>query len=158
MWRCLGLLAICFLVIGLSGCIGAGTVTGHPHAWDDYDQAQFGLCPIAYEKMIVGCSKSEIQKVTPDKLTKLWGEPKRDRFENDSRVIVYNQKLAWRGAVVFIVAPIPLLIPFGHDEANFIFKDGKLSHVDYVDNELDAAICGLHSEGPNGFGCISHWH
>jgi len=158
MRRCLGAFGLCLISMGLSGCVGAGKVSGHPHEWDDNDQARFGLCPIEYDKTIVSCSKSRIQEVTPDKLHKLWGAPKTVRIENGNRTVVYNQKLAWRGVVVFVVAPVPLLVPLGHDEATFIFKNGKLSHVRYLDNELDAAICGLHSEGPNGFGCISHWH
>jgi hypothetical protein len=30
--------------------------------------------------------------------------------------------------------------------------------LEYGYNWLTAAVCGLHGEGPNGFGCIADWH
>jgi hypothetical protein len=147
-----------FILLSISGCVGAGTVTGNPYVWDISDEGDFGLCPISYEKMIVGCPKSKIQEITPQKLFEIWGSPKSDKVTHGYREIVYDQKLAWRGLVIFVVIPIPLLIPLGHDEAKFLFKDEHLAHVEYMDNWLNAAVCGLHSEGPNGFGCISGWH
>ncbi len=53
---------------------------------------------------------------------------------------------------------MPLLLPLGHNEALFSFKGERLFHVEYVYSDLTAAICGLHSEAPNGFGCIADWH
>jgi hypothetical protein len=71
---------------------------------------------------------------------------------------MYDQSRAWRGIVVFVIFPIPLLVPLGHNEARFSFQKDHLVHVEYTENQLTAAICGLHSEGPKGFGCIANWH
>jgi hypothetical protein len=83
---------------------------------------------------------------------------KNNTREIDYRIITYNYGLAWRGLVVFFGIPLPLVVPLGHNESSFYFQGEHLIRVEYVYNWLDAAICGLHSEGPNGFGCIADWH
>jgi hypothetical protein len=150
----------------LAGCFGAGTVKRKNYTWDVKDPVEYGLCPIrSEEKTIVGCPVRPFSNavespgaITPDKLIDMWGQPDNERFERGFRTLTYRQGLAWRGLTIFVIIPIPLLLPLGHNNAKLIFQSDRLVHVEYVDNELDAAICGLHSEGPNGFGCITHWH
>ena len=153
------------MAICLSGCVGAGIVTGQVISWDASDGLPTGLCPSKSERSIVGCSFRRfnefsylIDEVTPEKLLNWWGTPKSDSVVNDKRVIVYDRSLAWRGAVMFLIIPVPLLIPLGHDEATFSFSNEHLVHVEYVENRLSAAVCGLHGEGPDGFGCTADWH
>jgi hypothetical protein len=145
-------------------CVGAGTVIGLPHAWDAKDQGTAALCPFKYDRAIVSCLKkpfrgaTSVEEITPSKLIEMWGTPENDEVVNGIRNIVYDQSRAWRGVVVFIIVPIPLLVPLGHNEAHFSFQNDQLVHVEYTENQLTAAVCGLHSEGPNGFGCIANWH
>lgn len=159
--RALLLLLVC---CSLTACVGAGTVTGRTLIWDAKDSEQMGLCPIRYEKMIVDCPIKSLPNVTgarditPEKLVDMWGPPDSEQIVSGRRTLTYRHGLAWRGLVVFVVAPVPLLLPFGHNEAKFAFHDESLVHVEYTENQLDAAICGLHSEGPDGFGCIADWH
>jgi hypothetical protein len=108
--------------------------------------------------MIGGCSVAQAEATTPKMLSSLWGKAKIDTTTGRERTIVYDQKLAWRGLVIFVLVPIPLLLPIGHDQAKFMFQDQHLVHVEYTDNGLDAAVCGYHSEGPNSVGCIAYWH
>jgi hypothetical protein len=103
-----------------------------------------------------GSPRSPARGLTP--LDELWGSPKSDSIADDQRLIVYDRKLAWRGLVIFVGLPIPLLVPLGHVEAKFYFRNEHLVRVESSENQLHAAICGLHSEGPNGFGCIYDWH
>lgn len=155
------LLLVCCL---LTACVGAGTLTGLTLAWDVKDVGEMGLCPISYEKMIVGCpvkplpNATSVQEITPNKLIAMWGLPETDNVVNGLRIITFHQSLAWRGLVVFVIVPIPLLVPLGHNEAQFSFQQGRLVHVRYTENSLNAAVCGVHSEGPNGLGCIADWH
>ena len=88
----------------------------------------------------------------------MWGTPKGDNIDNGHRVIIYNYGMAWRGLIVFVGIPLPLVPPLGHNGSSFSFKDEHLVRVEYVYNRVSAAVCGLHSEGPNGFGCIANWH
>lgn len=133
-------------------------MTGKIYVWEAENNNGIPLCPNAYQKMITRCSKEQQEKISPAKLIEMWGAPNSDAADNGSRELVYDQKLAWRGVVVFLIIPIPLLIPMGHDEARFVFNKDRLVKVSYVDNFLSAAVCGLHSEGPNGFGCMTDWH
>jgi hypothetical protein len=117
-----------------------------------------GFCPSTQKEQIVACRLSQVAKITPARLIEMWRTPKKDNVENDYRIITYNYGLAWRGLVVFFGIPLPLVVPLGHNESSFYFQGEHLIRVEYVYNWLDAAICGLHSEGPNGFGCIADWH
>ena len=151
----------CYL---LSACFGAGTVTGKIQTWDVNDSARFGLCPIAHEKMIVPCPVEPIAntmspiEITPEILVGIWGQPNKQKLEDGVRILIYRHGIAWRGLTVFVVVPLPLLLPLGHNDAIFKFRNNRLVRVEYTYNELDAAICGLYSTGPNGIGCIAHWH
>lgn len=126
-----------------------------------------GLCPISYEKIIVPCTvkpipsfpnETSVQDITPIKLIAMWGLPETDNVINGLRIVTIHQSLAWRGLFVFVIVPIPLLVPIGHNEARFSFQQVRLVHVQYTENRLNAAVCGNPSEGPNGFGCIADWH
>lgn len=158
------LLLLTLACCSLTACVGAGTVTAKSVTWDVTSTAPRGWCPIVYDKMIVACPlkgsppTKSVANVTPDSLIAIWGAPDYQRVENGLSTLSYKHGLAWRGIVMFIVLPVPLVIPLGHNAATFVFNDDKLVHVEYVDNELDAAVCGLHSEGPEAVGCIAHWH
>jgi hypothetical protein len=158
------LLLLALACLSLTACIGAGTVTGRTFIWDAKESKESGLCPIEYEKMIVDCPIKSFphvtgsEDITPDKLINMWGAPDNLRVEHGRRTLTYRHGLAWRGLVLFLIAPVPLLAPLGHNEASLTFEDKRLIHVEYTDNRLDAAICGLHSEGPDGIGCIADWH
>lgn len=147
-------------LIALQGCVGAGTVTNHISSWDlgHENILGLGLCPASYDKKITGCTMDKIQEMTPKKVSTIWGDPKSDKNTNGYREIIYNQNIAWRGLIVFIGLPVPLLIPSGHNEARLLYKNDQLVHVDYTYGLMNAAVCGLHGEGPGGFGCIRGWH
>ena len=147
-----------------ASCVGAGVVTGLPIVWDAKDPGTMALCPSSNDRAIVNCLRKPfrnaptVEEISPSKLIEMWGRPKSDDIVNGIRNIVYDRSRAWRGIVIFVILPIPLLIPLGHNEARFSFENDHLVHVEYTDNWLTAAVCGLHSEGPNGFGCIADWH
>jgi len=148
----------------LSGCFGAGTVNGKALEWDAKDPTDMALCPISYEKMIVACenkslsNQTGVKDIKPNTLIRMWGAPNNENVINGVRTLTYHHGLAWRGLTVFVIFPIPFLLPMGYNSAKFSFQNQNLVHVEYTYNELDAAVCGLHSEGPDGVGCITHWH
>ena len=148
----------------LTGCFGAGTVAGSTRSWDVNNPGESGLCPSNYEKMIVACpikphpKARSVEDITPTRLIDLWGIPQSEQLKAGLRTLTYRHGLAWRGITVFVIVPVPLLIPLGYNDAKFSFQNDHLVHVEYTENQLDAAICGLHSEGPDGIGCIAHWH
>jgi hypothetical protein len=144
-------------LLALSGCIGAGIVTQGVSSWNIGDNGFSAPCPGEKAETTL-CSQDKVRQMTPEIIAETWGVPKRDYVTNGQRLLVYNVGIAWRGIVIFIGIPIPLLLPLGHNEATLYFQDGHLVKFEYGYNWLTAAVCGLHSEGPNGFGCIADWH
>jgi len=63
-----------------------------------------------------GAPHDQDSKITRDDILAKWGKPKRKYTENDREYWAYNHSLAWRGAVVWIIVPIPLLVPAGFNE------------------------------------------
>ncbi|WP_332855373.1 hypothetical protein [Duganella sp. S19_KUP01_CR8] len=158
-------LALLFMAsYSLSGCFGAGTVTEKTLGWYDNDAGNMALCPTSYEKMIIACENKSLpnqtgaKNIKPDTLIRMWGAPNSENVINGVRTLTYRHGLAWRGLTVFVILPIPLLLPMGYNSAKFSFNNENLVHVEYTYNELDATVCGLHSEGPDGVGCVTHWH
>lgn len=86
------------------------------------------------------------------------GQPNDQQTVAGVRTLSYRRGFAWRGLAAFVNLPVPLLLPMGHTDAVFRFRNDQLVHTEYTSNLLDSAICGLHSESPDGVGCIAHWH
>lgn len=63
---------------------------------------------------------------TKSDVLRTWGEPKRKYIEGDKEHWVYNRDLAWRGIVLWLVAPIPLLVPAGMNETTVQFDEEKV--------------------------------
>ncbi len=117
------LLASC----SLSACVGAGTVTGHTVSWDVKDSGQMALCPGHPRSTVAACpikslsNRAGVRDITPDKLVGMWGPPDDERIENGRHKLTYRDGLAWRGLVVFVIAPIPLLAPLGPNDVTLAF-------------------------------------
>jgi len=87
----------------LNACVGAFVFSGK-----DYDQ-----------KSYIGTSVGEIGWAGKTKadLLRLWGAPKRTYSKDGKEYWVYNESIAWRGIIpTFVVIPIPLVLPVGHNE------------------------------------------
>lgn len=72
----------------------------------------------------------------------LWGEPKDKYRKNGCEHWVYNRELAWGGGVLYVVFPIPLLIPIGNRETIIIFKDGIAIEALYEYARTPSYVCG----------------
>ncbi len=144
------------IILMASGCVGAGTVTGNRlHVLTNPDEHGYGFCPLRSPKAITNCSMAQAKTITPEKLFALWGPPKSDKIVNGYREIVYNRDLKWRGAVIFVIIPIPLLVPVGHNEFTFLYKEDEPVSVQYNDNLGGKSTgCGFFSERPGGFDCM----
>ncbi len=150
-------LASASVVCVLSGCVGAGTVTTRqfPHK---VAPGGSNPCPKPDETgEITWCEYAAAQAVTPDSVKAMWGEPKSDKVDGPHEELVYNRSVAWRGATVFVGIAIPLVAPVGHNETTLDFTDGHLDQVIWERADSNDAVCGLHSEGPDPVGCVTHW-
>lgn len=103
------------------------------------------------------CRSTPVEVPTSKDFRRAWGDPKSIESSASLTRWKYNIDIAWRGLVVFVVVPIPLMLPVGHNELILSFENDKLVEVSREYGQGNYAICGLHSEGPDGFGCLI-WH
>ena len=64
----------------------------------------------------------------------------------------------WTGPIVFLIVPVPLLIPMGHSHAIAIVdREGRTTVAEHGPTEKWGAVCGLffhpHSPKDSGFHC-----
>lgn len=141
----------------VAGCVGAGTITTRSDTTEIGASSWVRMCPTKEIGELTACKSEEARFLTVENFKSLWGEPKSYGSEEGQEYFVYNRSLAWRGVLVFIIIPIPLLLPVGHNETTLFFEHGKLIRTIREEFKSNAAVCGLHSEGPNGFGCVTGW-
>lgn len=101
-------------------------------------------------------------KTTSDAL-KLWGEPRRKVVEGTrARWLYRSEDLTWRGAEIFVIVPLPLLVPVGHKRIELVFEHGQLlrytiSHAKQRQFGLflwDGLVFGKESKNcEGGWGC-----
>jgi hypothetical protein len=151
--RITSLVLASFLV---TGCVGAGPVTTKISTPEVSLLSSYkNLCPTNEVGRLSKCKDNEEPSVK--EFIRLWGEPNSHKLNGEKETLTYNRDLAWRGLVVFAIVPIPLLLPVGHNDVRLDFDHDKLTQVASEYGYGSFAICGMHSEGPNGFGCVI-WH
>lgn len=81
------------------------------------------------------------------------GEPDERRRISESREEwVYLHGWRWNGPVLFVVVPIPLVIPVGHESSTYHLRDGVVERVVRVEQTWEGYTCAPFGHNP---GC--HW-
>ncbi|MDQ2770113.1 MAG: hypothetical protein M3Y54_06395 [Bacteroidota bacterium] len=104
------------VAMGLSSCIGVSLIAGTR-------QRPVGktLGPLVGDD---GLYKGGV--TTADAL-RLWGEPRRKEVVGLQQHWRYRvDELAWRGAQVWLIVPVPLLLPVGHKHVTLTFEGDHL--------------------------------
>lgn len=123
-------MSIALIFTLISGCVGLGS----------YTKTQFRSSQPFSTVMNKPQNQLPINKI---QLLAAWGEPNAKRQEDYREVWTYAGKgdLAWRGIVIWVLLPIPLLLPVGNNDVEITFdKDGVLKSV-YL-GEVDATFYG----------------
>lgn len=153
-WRVLGvvlLLAVCNL---LQGCVGAGIAWTHTAGCSnpDLEYLQHGK---------LRSRGAADTNDTPAWLQTNWGEPtyiKRIGKEETTEVWTYEDDLNWNGAMLFVLIPIPLEVPVGHEWTKVVIQDGRVISAKLRSTRASGGILGYAiSAGPcniktSGFG------
>lgn len=122
--------------------------------WKVHQQPVVWMCPILGETGVLGsCQSEKAASYTITDVTDLWGDPISRIAENGKESLTYNRSIAWRGVIIFLGLPIPLLIPVGHNKTTLIFENDHLVETTVEDGKESSAVCGIISEGPHGIGC-----
>lgn len=100
----------------MSGCVGLSLVAGTR-------QRPVGTTLGPY----VGENGLNKGGVTMADALRLWGEPRRKEAAGLQQRWLYRAgELAWRGAQVWVIVPVPLLLPVGHKKVTLTFEGGQL--------------------------------
>lgn len=84
---------------------------------------------ISVTKKCISENNAEVSPITSNELLTNWGEPnvKRD-FGFDDQVWRYNFGRRWKGVVIGLIIPIPLMVPVGYNYIEFhIHNDNAVS-------------------------------
>lgn len=140
------------LIAGLAGslllpaCIGGGAVLR-----ERLDGTE--SCPAPQPGQLEYCAVGRENSITKEDVLALWGQPDGRGSSKGQDYLVYDRDLSWQGLVVFVIVPVPLLLPWGHDKTILYFDGDRLSHTARESTQLHAAACGIQSEADGHLGC-----
>lgn len=80
-------------------------------------------------------------------LEKRWGKSSwKVAVDGNNTTLIHEDGFVWAGLTIFVVIPIPLVIPVGHEYEEFVCKDNKLIQAHGKIQKHYAAYCGILSE------------
>jgi hypothetical protein len=92
---------------------------------------------------------------TKNQVLAAWGKP--DRIEMSSQGNerwIYENGIRWNGVVLFLLIPVPLLIPVGSDYMVVEYAGDSVVAVETINNAVKSyAGCGFYAFHDIGFGC-----
>ena len=123
-----------------------------------YDQVKNFIHPQIHSEKGVLLENHSSFKITKNDLLKKWGPPSHTKKINPkTELLTYNlDKRFYRGVVIFIPIPIPLVIPYGSNYVNFKIKDGYIVDAQTRLTKTIGGVCGLIPYGKTAglkFGC-----
>ncbi len=125
------------VVVLLSGCIGVTNVTKAPTITERCDK------PDKCRQVIQGSNTPSKNPQKTD-VAAIMGKPYSIEKSDDKEKWSYKDGVAWRGIVVWLIAPLPLIAPVGKNDVVYEFKDDDLVSRTYVNEELHyTGICFL---------------
>ena len=133
------MLALSCLSCALGGCVGVGLVYEHSR---EMQHANNNLAMGKARGMIF---EGDIFATTMRKedVLKRWGPPDKNRTDGKFEVLVYRRELAFSGAIVYLLIPIPLLAPVGYRHTHLYFTEGALSKAIEESGDGPQLMCGL---------------
>lgn len=98
------------LSLSATGCVGYSSLLGTEESAAQFAYYQAGRGGLVTDK---------------DSAIAFWGEPeaKKSLEENGEEEWIYRGGLAWRGVAIWVVVPIPLIVPVGHNTVSMQFSE-----------------------------------
>jgi hypothetical protein len=115
------------------------------------------MCPAPEKGELTSCEAEVAGSKTIEQFISVWGQPKFRGTDAGQEYLVYNRGVKWRGLLGFLIIPIPLLLPVGHNETKLYFVRDRLIETIRQGWKSNIAVCGVWGEGPNEFGCRTGW-
>lgn len=100
-----------------------------------------------------------LDKVKMEELEMMWGKPSIEQDESGKEIRTYQQsKFRWNGALLFVIIPLPILVPVGHERYTAVIEQGKFVSATHLEGTIKwGALCGFafnpHDSSAAGFHC-----
>jgi len=135
-------IAVGMLLVSLEGCFGVGF----------YGTARTYGEPVLRAK---SAGTPDPDHALPSEvLLKEVGEPdERELLPDGKEHWVYEGSMRWSGMVLWVILPLPLVIPVGHESQTYLVGDGVAISVDTVKQASDTYWCGVIPGPCYSFGC-----
>jgi hypothetical protein len=139
---------ICVVIAtSLTSCVGYDVLSGGKSTCEYYGNV--------YQK----CDRGDLKD--KNEVLNALGNPLKIVYENDTELYIYRKhcqfcdnQLSFRGIVLGLIVPIPLILPIGYNNATFEFdKTNRLKTITRETTENSAFLCGIIPAGHLGFGC-----
>lgn len=145
-----------FCPLLIAGCVGGGAVTTKTRVTTLSDGPGSGSysCPSNQVGVLDKCGPGDISPPTVKSFLAAWGKPASTKQSGSHTVIKYNMNVAWRGLVLFAIAPIPLMFPAGHNKLILTFSNDRLIEVKSEYGDGAFPICGIHEEADLSIDCL----
>lgn len=107
----------------LCGCVGIGMSYTQTAASDDVVLAgQRGM-------LIYRVKDPAFRPIEKCAVLRGWGPPDEVSRESATETLRYNHDLRWNGVVVWLILPIPLMVPVGRNYVDLTFEADRLVRV-----------------------------
>jgi hypothetical protein len=130
----------CLLTVSLEGCFG-GVVLGDVSRTIDRPVIERSA------SLLRPANNGASPVVT---LRDLWGEPESIAETPNGHLWNYRMdRWRWHGLVLFVLIPIPLIVPFGYEQVRFHIEDGLVAKCVFLRSTAKyGAYCGLGITAP----------
>ena len=96
------------------------------------------------------------QTYTKEEVLKEWGTPDETSFSEGMEHWSYNSEIRWIGVIVFLLIPLPIMVPTGHHTTtlDFVGEDLTMVHSRHGTFSRFLFLCGVFPGHAGSFGCI----
>ncbi|QOY54019.1 hypothetical protein HUE87_08975 [Candidatus Sulfurimonas marisnigri] len=120
------------LSIGITGCVGVTNIKSA--------EKHVSFNPDLIDGTIRGGSK----RYTKEEVAGFWGEADEHIIAyNGWEGWIYNNRMAWGGAVIWVIIPIPLVVPIGYRSTTVYFDNNMTKGTLYEYAQTPTNMCSL---------------
>lgn len=119
----------------LTACVGAGAIYNH-------EAAEPGVAlSTARARLIRFRPDEDVPVLQKSDLLQAWGKPDSVEVQGNEERWIYHDTLRWNGLMFFVVIPVPLMVPVGHDYVAITFRGDVPVSIETKSEGSSGAIC-----------------
>lgn len=94
--------------------------------------------------LIYGTIRGGSKRYTKEEVSVFWGEADEHIIaDNGQEGWIYNNRMAWGGAIIWVIIPIPLVVPIGYRSTTVYFDNNMTKGTLYEYARTPTHMCSL---------------